>query len=264
MKISIIVPSRLAPINPANDAGPWFVERAIATARAQTVLARGHELELMVAVDPGMSARARTRISSDIRVIEAKQALQSAALNAALAEARGDAVSILEDDDHWQPMFLEQALAALGDAEFVSSTQLSTLVNGEVLRIFDFPTPSGWVMKRSTLDRVGLFNEAFRWHLDNEWLGRLATTNLPRIHLVEATAPVLPNIITQTRPVLANILRHGGAHSALLRHRLPWPMVFRTSHVNSGMSQIVADPEKSEASRNETAQLEAMYGFMPH
>ena len=33
-------------------------------------------------------------------------------------------------------------------------------------------------MPVTTLKRVGKFNEKFKWHLDNEWLGRLSETSL--------------------------------------------------------------------------------------
>src|SRR5688572_16164682 len=88
-----------------------------------------------------------SRSTPDIVIVEGGQASQASALNAGLAAADADAIAILEDDDQWQPNFLEQALAAFEVADFVSSTQLAVLVNGEVLRIFDFPTPSGWVIK---------------------------------------------------------------------------------------------------------------------
>ena len=264
MKIAVVIPSRLARMHAAAPASPRFIERALASIAAQSVVAQGHALQPIVAVDPGRGDEARAALPPQVVVVEGGQASQASALNAGLAAVDADAVAILEDDDQWQPNFLEPALAAFEVADFVSSTQLAVLVHGEVLRSFDFPTPSGWVIKRATLDRVGLFNVDYRWHLDNEWLGRLAATGLTRLHLVEATAPVHPPLVRETRPVLARVMAHGGPKSGLMRHRLPWPMVVRTSHPASGMAQIVQDPEKSAQSARETAALEALYGHMPH
>ncbi len=264
MKIAVVIPSRLARINPAAPTSPRFLERALASIAAQSIVAQGHALQPIVAVDPGRGDEARALLPGAVVVVEGKQASQASALNAGLEAADSDAVAILEDDDQWQQNFLEQALAAFEVADFVSSTQLATLVNGDVLRIFDFPTPSGWVIKRATLERVGGFNVDYRWHLDNEWLGRLAATGVTRLHLVEATAPVHPPLVRETRPVLARVMAHGGPKSGLMRHSLPWPMVVRCSHPGSGMAQIVQDPEKSAQSAREHAALQAQYGFMPH
>ena len=92
--------------------------------------------------------------------------------------AGGDYIAFLEDDDLWSPDFLAVALNTLQQFDFVSSTQIDMSVDGQVQRISDFPTPSGWVMKRRTLETVGVFDEAYRWHLDSEWLGRLGDSGL--------------------------------------------------------------------------------------
>jgi hypothetical protein len=62
-------------------------------------------------------------------------------------------------------------------------------------------------MPASTMRAVGEFNEGYRWHLDNEWLGRLAEKKIVRIHLVEATAPVDYQLMAQVRPWLANVIK---------------------------------------------------------
>ena len=40
----------------------------------------------------------------------------------------------------------------------------------------------------------GNFNETFKWHLDNEWLGRLAETKSSRLHLIESNAQKRPEL----------------------------------------------------------------------
>jgi tetratricopeptide (TPR) repeat protein len=134
---------------------------------------------------------------------------------------------------------------------------LGTLGRNEV------PTPSGWVMKRETWQSVGGFNEKFRWHLDSDWLGRLTEKKFLRVHLVEATAPVYPQIAVQRRPWLANCLRSAGSTLRLLRHDSPWPLVKRHVHAESGTQRISKNTLLSIASQNEKNALEQRYGRIP-
>ncbi len=92
---------------------------------------------------------------------------QTAAVNAALASAKGTHIAFLEDDDRWLPEFLSTALSLR--VPFVSSTQLEVHLDGTVERIFDFPTPSGWVGESWVFDRIGAL--VGRWHIDNYFLG---------------------------------------------------------------------------------------------
>lgn len=262
--ISVIIPTRLAAVNPDHPAPPRFIDRAIASVRRQTVWAHSLRMRIVVAVDPGRSAEARLCLPADVVAVEGDRMSQSLALNAALGAVDGDVVAILEDDDLWHPEYLDTSMRLLEEAAFVSSTQLAVWPDGAIANVFDFPTPSGWVMRRETLLRVGRFNEDFRWHLDNEWLGRLAASRLPRVHLVEATAPIHRQLVEECRPILDQVVRHGGPSSRLYRHRLPWPMVQRTLHPNSGMAQIMRDPAKRADSRREHDRLIAQYGHLPH
>ncbi len=119
------------------------------------------------------------------------------------------------------------------------------------------------MMPRATLEHVGPFDETHRWHLDSEWLGRLGDSELRRIHLVEATAPITLPEIQASRPQLANVIMLGGHNVAFLRHESPWPLVMRTVHPNSGTAQIRDDPVKRDESRSETDRLTARFGTIP-
>jgi hypothetical protein len=124
-------------------------------------------------------------------------------------------------------------LHALQKVDFVSSTQLEVNENGIIESINDFPTPSGWVMKKHVWESVEIFNEQYRWHLDNEWLGRLAKKGNTRAHLVEATAPVVANKMVR-RPWLQNVILLAGANVRLFRHSDLLPLVKRTVHEGLG------------------------------
>ena len=257
MPLSVIIPSRLAK-NPATDA--LFLERAVASIETQK---RSIDTEIIIGLDAGTDR--------PIQLLEKKQAIrfaeggrsQAAALNAAATIARGDLIAFLEDDDQWDPTFLAHALAALEQADFVSSTQLQVDPSGAVISINDYPTPSGWVMKRETWQRVGPFNEATRLHLDNEWLGRLSEIHAKRIHLVEATAPIEPWRMRQVRPWLGHAIDLSGGCVTIRRHDSPWPLVRRTVHDESATGLTAKDKARQEESQREIDELQRRFGRIP-
>lgn len=261
--LSVVIPSRLGPASPSDPDGRWYVERAIENVRGQTALRDGLGLQLIVGVDAGQGERAQERLGPGVVIVEAPRPSQASALNAAIPRATGDVIAFIEDDDLWSEDFLEIALRQLADCDFVSSTQLEVTQEGEVLRIFDYATPSSWVMPRATMTQVGLFDEEYRWHLDTEWLGRLGQSGLRRVHLVEATAPLDWEQVVATRVGLPDILRSGGGHVRLVRHDSPWPLVRRTCHPGSGMAQIAKDPVKAAASKAEYDRMWKRFRCIP-
>mgnify|MGYP001764913045 CR=1 FL=1 len=261
-RISVVIPSRLQ--GPTQDAAsPWFVQRSVACVRGQSIFKKGFEPEVIVGVDPGMSGLAQQRLANLAVVAEGAERLQASALNAGIARITGDYVAFLEDDDLWEPTYLERAIAQFGQFQFASSTQLERTVDGQVVKIIDYPTPSSWVMPRATLDRVGGFDESYRWHLDSEWIGRLNEQRVPRVHFVEATAPIEPEAIQYAPRQLWNILVCAAEFCSFRRHESPWPLVMRTIHPNSGMAQISASAAKKDQSKAEYARLEARFGITP-
>ncbi len=264
MRLSVVIPSRLAAERPADPASRWFVERAIACVRGQTLLARpGWSVQIVIGVDPGMAAAGRQRLDAAIDIAEAPLRLQAEALNAALARVDGDVVALLEDDDLWAPDYLALAVDRFERVDFVSSTQLERMVgDDDVVGILDYPTPSSWVMKRAILDRVGGFDASYRWHLDSEWLGRLGEIRAPRVHLVEATAPVAAAEITHSRQMLMWMLERSN-NVTIERHDSPWPKVFRTRHPGSGMAKIRDSEELKKESDAEYERMKQRYGHVP-
>jgi hypothetical protein len=237
-----------------------FIKRALHSIRAQTFHGQ-IEIKIVIGVDAGCKIPADIATRPDLEIVEGGMS-QAAALNAAARQARGDFIAFLEEDDTWHPRFLEIALSVLRGADFVSSTQIEVDEKSEVVHIQDFPTPSGWIMKQQTWQVVGEFNVAYRWHLDNEWLGRLAEKPLRRPHLVEATAPVTLSA-TEPRPWLRNVLKCGGSHISLVRHKEPIPLVTRLVHRASGIGQILSDRKAWEGHVEEVKRLQQRFGRIP-
>jgi len=259
--VAIVIPSRLD----KSGNGRFFVEEAIEAASAQAI-PPGVRMSFFIGIDADAIAPAFLERSPNVNFIQSHGRSQAAAINAAAAAAAAqdhDIVALLEDDDRWEANFLSWSLSFLEECDFVSSNQLEVDAEGRCVRVNDFPTPSGWIMSADLWRSVGPFDESFRWHLDNEWLGRLGAGPARRIHLVEATAPVTIENCAQVRPWLANVLTHGGPHSTLRRHPSSRPLLRRTVHSGSGMFRIATDPVAADQSRNEYLQLAARYGRIP-
>ena len=262
--VSVVIPSLLKSFTDPRQSGRLFLEQAVASIRAQTA-ANNVIFQIMIGIDAGAGARVPAGLAERLGVefVESGGKSVTAALNAAARRCTGDYLGFLEDDDQWHPLFLETALAALQSADFVSSTQLEVTEQGEVIRTVDFATASTWLMKRATWNRVGAFDEGYRIHHDNEWLGRLGDSGCRRIHLVEATAPIIPEIIAPVRPWLASVLRFGGSSIRLYRHALPWPLVIRLVHQSSVMQQLEENSSYHERSKHEHALLQRAFGRVP-
>jgi len=264
--IGVIIPSRLERSAGENGKGTYFLEKAIANAMAQTALAEeGISLTFIVGIDAGAEIPAPLAERRDIIWARSDGQSQAAALNAGIASAgdRFDVIAFLEDDDRWDPDYLTWGLAAIKQYGFVSTTQLEVDENDQILRINDFATPSGWLMPAETLRRIGRFDATLRWHLDNEWLGRLGDSGIRRCHLVEVTAPATLADAEQVRPWIANVIRFGGRAVEVKRHRLPAPLVIRMVHAGSGMTRIGTDPVIAQQSQAEFAALAKRYGRIP-
>jgi glycosyltransferase involved in cell wall biosynthesis len=254
-RLAVVIPSRTQPSQVS------FLTRAIASIRAQK--AQGEvAIEVLVCLDKGASPPPLPD-QKDVRFVEAPSRGQAAALNAGASQTSADYIAFLEDDDHWHAERVTYALRALETADFTSTTQLELDHGGVIARINDFPTPSGWFMPMSCWERVGQFNESFRWHLDNEWLGRLGDSGLRRMHLVEATAPIDVRYIAEVRPWLLKCLQLGGPKVSLGRHPTLVPLVYRLIHANSGMAVIESDPQAQAVSKAECQSLMGRFGRIP-
>ena len=254
--LTVIIPSR------AQACRNIFLERAERSIRNQSII-NDLDLTVLVGLDAGDVLDAGLVAMLGIGSVESHGASQAAALNAAIRTVNSEYVAFLEDDDEWLPHYLAVALQTMTMAAFVSSTQLEFDENNKVLRINDFPTPSGWLMSTAALKSIGEFNENYRFHLDNEWLGRLCEAGLARVHLVEATAPVDINYMQQVRPWLANVVKNSSARTKIVRHDGYIPLVRRLRHSMSGMQQIALDSALGEISKHEKKLLTERFGRVP-
>lgn len=251
--ISVIIPSALRTV--PGSAQLWL-ERAIPSVAAQTLLPQ----EIIVGLDPGVappegiSALAAGPVP--VRIAHGQQKGHQAACNAAAAKAESPLLAILEDDDTWAPNHLETLVAVMDEigADFVSSSQLEVNPDGTSRGIvFDFPTASGWLMKRLVWMRLGGFDPRWTIHHDNEFLARLNAARLLRAHVIEETADLA------ARPRLALIARHAQiARVAGLREST----VRRTVHAASIMGGMGANPEKVLRSAKEYSACEILYGSL--
>ena len=253
-KVSIVIPSQFK-----KSGDGYFIEKAISSIRNQS---KQYDFQIIIGIDRGQEVPGAIQ-KLDVEIAEAGVKSLSASLNAAAKKITGDYVAFLEDDDWWTSLFLETAMAVLADADFVSSTQLEVTERGETVRINDFPTPSGWVMHRKVWDAVGRWNEELNVHQDNEWLGRLAGKCFRRVHLVEATAPLIPQLIVECRPWLKNILTNGGPAVSFQRHASPWPLVNRVVHSDSWMGRLEPDSAAFKESRRCFDIIQSEFGYIP-
>ncbi|MGD0634838.1 MAG: glycosyltransferase family A protein [Beijerinckiaceae bacterium] len=263
LRIAVVTPTRLQRIGGTDD-GELFVERAMRSALAQ-VCEQTVKITFVVGVDAGADVPASLSSRADTVIAHSEGRSQILALNAALKMVGPEFhfVTFLEDDDRWQPNYLTWVFAALTQYDFVSSTQLEVDENDQIIRINDFPTPSGWIMPYSTLNRVGHVDVRSKWHYDNEWLGRLAECGLSRCHLVEVTAPVTLATSHQSRPWIANVIRNGGPRIAVQRHPSTVPLVIRQMHSGSGSTAVATNNIAQLESKNEYAALVERYGRIP-
>ena len=254
--LSVVIPSRAQPLQ------TQFLERAVASIRAQTVI-EAFEIRILVAVDAGEVPTSDIGARLGLTFVESLGKYAVGALNTAIRQIDSELIAFLEDDDQWHPQYLQLAAETLAHGAFVSSTQLEHDENDLILRINDFPCPSGWLMPLPTFRLVGQLDETYRFHWDNEWLGRLAESGLPRLHLVESTAPIDPFLISQSRPWLGNVLQLGGPAVRLARHPSPYPLVRRLVHSNSGMKRIASIRELNDISMAELQTLGRRFGRTP-
>ena len=147
--------------------------------------------------------------------------------------------------------------------DFVSSNQLEILPDGKISGINDFPTPSGWFMRRDLWDEIGGMDTSYRYHLDSDWLGRLSDAGKRRIHLIETTAPQNSEERREKRPFLSSFIDAKPGFNFVSRHDEKVPLVLRSANPQGGMSMIRTNAEARARSHEEFTRLITVYGRCP-
>jgi glycosyltransferase involved in cell wall biosynthesis len=249
VKVSVICASRLQP-NPFGSGLNLYLDRALMSAKRQG-LPEGVELELIVGVDAGVWDIPK-RFDDGVTVVHSDGKGQAAALNAGVKCSTGEVISFIEDDDIWVGGKVGIQLQALERYQFVSCNQREIDEQGGFCRYNDFATPSGWIMPRATWEKVGPFDETFRWHMDTEWLGRLNAAGITRSHIIHDNGG--------GRPWVANIARV----SHVMNHpEYREPFVNRMINPEGGMERIRKDPELAAQSAEEHARMMERFGCFP-
>jgi hypothetical protein len=257
--IGIIIPSR-------HDADQEArLERALYTIFNQEIPAE-IKVTTYLGLDPGAMVPEciSTTIGTVIPVF-ADQCSQAAALNACIRVTQDDLVMFLEDDDFWEPGYVQLVLAVYASGqgfEMTTSNQLEIDEHGEPVRVNDFATPSSWSITRSALKRVGFFDEEYRYHLDNAFLGAAAMQVVRRLHLLERTAPLDAKAARSVRPWIHNIMTLSGGATFLSRHSKDSPYIIRAVR-NASRSSEVIDEEARAQSLLEYQRLQQEFGLIP-
>lgn len=171
----------------------------------------------------------------------------------------------LEDDDFWEPGYVELVLAVYASGqgfEMTTSNQLEIDEHGEPIRVNDFATPSSWSITRNALKRVGLFNENYHYHLDNAFLGAAAMHAVIRLHLLERTAPLDAKAARSVRPWIHNIMALSGETTYLSRHTKDSPYIIRVVRSASRSSEAINEEARAR-SQSEYQRLQQEFGRIP-
>lgn len=245
MKISVIVASRLQARFSTCPTCLWL-ERAIRSVRRQQTPVPV-EFEIVVGLDPGVAFPERL---TGIVVAHGDKPRQSSALNAAVQAATGELLAFLEDDDYWELKRIGYGLPLIEKYDLVTSNQGEVDEDGAFVQINDYPTPTGWLVKRDTFLRVGLFDPEFSYP-DSEWLGRANAAGLKRIHLIEAGAP--------KRPGLQHVARHSHIGNTSERN----PLILRTINPDGVMGRTQKQGAMHAKWQRDMELLKQKYGGIP-
>jgi glycosyltransferase involved in cell wall biosynthesis len=137
-----------------------------------------------------------------VTVVSTRAGQAGVARNRAANGARGEALAFLDDDDLWLPRHLEALAATLADPAVALAFGDSAIVretlgaggarieqerrviardwDSGLMRHDDFIAPSAWMVRRALFERLGGFDESFRFSEDWDFLLRAAALTTPR------------------------------------------------------------------------------------
>lgn len=169
--------------------GARFLAAALDSVAAQTYPV----LETFV-VDDGSTDATPAVLAARRDIIALRQSNQgpSAARNVGIARARGDVIAFIDSDDLWRPEKLARQVAELtASPEHGFNVCLCRhfLESGVEQPLWVTPgyydepriayLPSGLVVRRTALDRIGNFDPRLRMGEDTDWFGRANDLGIP-------------------------------------------------------------------------------------
>lgn len=175
-------------MTPAYNSGQYVVE-AVRSALNQSY----SPLEVIV-VDDGSTEPLAAFADPRVRVFRQENAGPAAALNRAVAAARGDYIALLDHDDLWAPWKTDRQVEMMErDSGLDLTFSWSRLCDDEgrplglysrrwrgllsfeqMMEDFIIGNTSSVVLRRSAIERAGLFDESFRLYYDMDLFLRVA------------------------------------------------------------------------------------------
>lgn len=242
----------------------FFLNRMLHCLEQQSVF-NSTIIEVLICLDQGEELG--FKLSKDfVRIINSGGNSQASALNAGLAQSKGDLVAFFEDDDLWHTEYLNVYMTMFQNnaINFLSSNQLEVDEDGNPQRVIDFPTPSSWMLRRESGLGALRFDESFKWHLDNEFLGQINDKKIRRAHLLEKEAQIDFAQAKSARPDIVKLYSNSFNNVQLVKHSFSTPLVLRQVHAGSGTGQIRESKTLYEESMQEYKRLKHRYGLIPH
>lgn len=179
---------------------PALLADALRGIAAQTVA----PLEVRIADDgdAAISPDAVDTGSLETLIIPVGEGLVAAARNRGSAGARGDVIAFHDDDDRWLPDHLAGFAEAFRDPAVEFAWRDCAVIreaigedgarherarrliahdwDDDLMRHDDFLPPSAWAVRRSLFERLGGFDETFRFSEDWDFALRAAALTVPR------------------------------------------------------------------------------------
>jgi glycosyltransferase involved in cell wall biosynthesis len=166
-----------------------------------SVLSQEHLPQEILLVNDGSTdetARVASRLSPLVRVLDQANLGPPAAINHGIREAAGTHLAFIDADDLWSADKVTLQAAAFADDPMLDAVfghmrffacPSATADERRRWHVPSEPQP-GWLlgtllMKRTAIDRIGLFDERFRIGAAIEWLARLRQHDL-RLRMLDA------------------------------------------------------------------------------
>jgi glycosyltransferase involved in cell wall biosynthesis len=162
-----------------------FLRQAIASVLAQTHGA----MEIIVVDDGDGAAQALKDTSPLIRVLDNRERGPVPARNLGVAQAQGDVVAFLDDDDWWTDRdYLSLASQAFENgreqASFAFDADAKSLERDNTILI------SAVTYRRSLHDSLGPFDESLPFYWDWDWYLRVARAGSSLVHLARPVVAI--------------------------------------------------------------------------